>query len=144
MPERRSGAKNSATLSLGRGRDWDRTRWIANTGAVASKGKADREMQRGLRVATAAIQVVAVLQPHGANDALPANTAAYRVQRRVHGIIPYVFGKSDAVHKTNDRHRRREELLQFGVAQQVGLSTEQVSVRVARRGFALLVAAHRV
>ena len=55
-----------------------------------------------------------------------------------------MFRKADPIHKAYERHRGRQELLQFHVAKQVGLGAQQVSVRVARRRLALLIAAHRI
>src|SRR2546427_2234175 len=109
-----------------------------------SKWEAERKVYCADRVTGAPIQIVAVLQPHRADNALPANAAPGRIDRLIRGIIPQVFRKPDAIHKTHQRQGRREELFQFHVAEQVRLGAEQVSIRVMRRSFALLVAAHQV
>src|SRR5436190_7381958 len=108
------------------------------------KREAERKVERADRVAGAPIQIVTVLQPHRTDNALPADAAPDRIERRIRRIIPQVFGNSDGIHETDQRQRRRDELFQLGVAEQVRLGAQQVSIRVARRSFALLIAAHRV
>src|SRR5205814_5905468 len=82
--------------------------------------------------------------PHRADNALPANAAPGRIDGLICRIIPQVFREADAIHKSHQRQGRREKLLKFHVAEQVSLGAQQVSIRVARRSFALLVAAHGV
>src|SRR2546426_581376 len=71
-------------------------------------------------------------------------SAPGRIDGLICRIIPQVFRETDAIHKSHQRQGRREELLKFHVAEEVGLGTQQVSIHVARRSFALLIAAHRV
>ena len=108
------------------------------------KREAERKVYRADGVTGAPIQIVAVLKPHRADNALPADAAPGRIDGLIRRIIPQVFREADAIHKSHQRQRRREELLKFHVSEQVRLGAQQISIRVARRSFALLIAAHRV
>src|SRR2546428_8393264 len=86
-----------------------------------SKREAERKVYRADGVTGAPIQIVAVLKPHRADNALPADAAPGRIDGLIRRIIPQVFREADAIHKSHQRQRRREELLKFHVSEQVRL-----------------------
>jgi hypothetical protein len=70
-----------------------------------SKWKSDRDVQRPARVFAARVEIVAVLELGGANDRLPANTPAGRVQSPARRIVADIGRDPQGVHETHHRPR---------------------------------------
>src|SRR5262245_49850541 len=91
------------------------------------------------RIGGAWVQVVAVFEADGANDALPVQTAANRVQSFVDGIIREIARETNSIDEKDHRYLRGKGLLELDGAKDVRLRTHNFSLGVARRGFAFLV-----